>query len=349
MKNRIHSLDILRGLAAISILLFHYLKDALDIHLGAESVLSRMGYYGVSIFYVLSGLTLALVYKSNMDTVADCNNYLLKRIARIFPLMILTMLLTIVYRPAYDIKTIFLNITGLFSFFDYTNYIGTGMWSIGNELVFYIFFPFVFYLFQHKKIAFNAVFFLGFLSFIIYSFFATDPESDAWTTYINPVNQFFYFLMGIFLSGIDKDTSFFTKPLLPLAVIIIALLVFVFYPVSGNDDYLIFGVNRLVFSLCCIFLCLAFYSLNGSINSQSIFLKPLIILGEISYGVYLLHPLVSVYFNKFVEISSLGAISAKIKLPIAVIITLGLSYLSYKFFEKKVAKWLTTPSVKEIK
>jgi exopolysaccharide production protein ExoZ len=348
MKNRIHSLDILRGLAALSILLFHYLKDALDIHLGAESVLSRMGYYGVSIFYVLSGLTLALVYKSKMDTVADSNNYLLKRVARIFPLMILTMVLTIAYRPVYDIKTIFLNITGLFGFFDYANYIGTGMWSIGNELVFYIFFPFIFFLFQHKKAGFNAVFFLGFLSFIIFSFFATNPESDSWTTYINPANQFFYFLTGIFLSGINKETSFFKKPLLPLAAIVAALLVFVFYPVSGNDDYLIFGVNRLVFSLSCIVLCVAFYSLNSSINSQSIFLKPLIILGEISYGVYLLHPLVSVYFNKFVEFASLGAVSAKIKLPIAVIITLGLSYLSYKFFEKKVAKWLTTPSVKKI-
>lgn len=344
MKNRIHSLDILRGLAALSILVFHYLKDALDKHLDASSILSRMGYYGVSIFYILSGLTLAIVYKSKINTIAEGNNYLLKRVARIFPLMILTMALTILYRPSYDIHTVFLNITGLFGFFEYNKYIGTGMWSIGNELVFYIFFPFILFLFENKKTGFNSVFILGLFAFIVYSFFVINPETDSWNDYINPVNQFFYFLTGILLSSINTQYKFFTKPLLPAIVSLVAILIFTFYPVTGNDDYLIYGFNRLVFSLCCIALCISFYALNSAIKTENIYLKPFIILGEISYGVYLLHPLVSVYFNKFVEITSIGAVSSKIKLPVAVTITIVLSYLSYNYFEKKFSKWITSKS-----
>lgn len=341
MKNRIHSLDILRGIAALSILIFHYLGSALDIELPASSILPRMGYYGVSIFYVLSGLTLALVYKNKVNTVEESNRYLLKRILRIYPLMILTMVLTILYRKPYDISTIFLNVTGLFGFFDYANYIGTGMWSIGNELVFYIFFPFILYLFEHKKVSFNVVYGLGFLSFLVFSFFAIKPGEHSWNEYINPANQFFYFLTGIYLSNINERVKLFTKPSVAALAGVIAILVFVFYPVSGAEDYLIFGFNRIVFSLCCIVLCLSFYSLNRSINSSNILLKPLIILGEISYGVYLLHPLVSVYLGKLTDAASIGYISAVYRLPLAIGITLVLSYLSYHFFEKKISKMLT--------
>jgi exopolysaccharide production protein ExoZ len=338
MKNRIHSLDILRGLAALSILIFHYLGSALDRELEASSILPRMGYYGVSIFYLLSGLTLALVYKNKINTVADSNIYLLKRILRIYPLMILTMVLTILYRQSYDVTTIFLNITGLFGFFDYGNYIGTGMWSIGNELVFYIFFPFLLYLFEHKKLSFNVVYGLGFLTFLIFSFFAINPEEHTWKVYINPANQFFYFLTGIFLSNINKQSIIFTKPIIAALAGILAIGVFIFYPVSGVEDYLIFGFNRIVFSLCCIVLCLSFYSLNSSINPDNIILKPLILLGEISYGVYLLHPLVSVYLSKLTMATSIGYLSALYRLPIAIGITLILSYLSYRYFEKKISK-----------
>lgn len=342
MKNRIHSLDILRGLAALSILTFHYLKDALDTQLDATSILSRMGYYGVSIFYILSGLTLAVVYKDKINIMADGVRYLLKRILRIYPLMILTMLLTILYRPlSYDFYTIFLNITGLFGFFDYTNYIGTGMWSIGNELVFYIFFPFILYLFESKKASFYVVYMIGILSFLTFSFFAIKPDVDSWHSYINPGNQFFYFLTGILLSTINERIKIISNNFVTIAAIIISVLFFIFYPVYGNDDYLIFGINRILFSICCIVLCLSFYSLNPLINQDNLIFKPLIILGEISYGVYLLHPLVSVYLGKMLKVISIGYLPAMIRLPLAVSITFLLSYISYHYFEKKISKFLT--------
>ena len=61
---RIQGLDYLRGLAAFGIMVFHYSSWTLG-KFGANTLLSRIGIYGVSIFYVISGLTLFFTgYKS---------------------------------------------------------------------------------------------------------------------------------------------------------------------------------------------------------------------------------------------------------------------------------------------
>ena len=61
MKQRIFSLDILRGLVSLAILLYHYStwdkgNDFIDFD--AANLLGRIGIYGVSIFFVLSGTAL---------------------------------------------------------------------------------------------------------------------------------------------------------------------------------------------------------------------------------------------------------------------------------------------------
>ncbi|WP_367892016.1 acyltransferase family protein, partial [Rodentibacter pneumotropicus] len=57
MDNRISSLDYLRGLCSFSIMIYHYMLWT-GYKVDANDFISRMGIYGVSIFYILSGLTL---------------------------------------------------------------------------------------------------------------------------------------------------------------------------------------------------------------------------------------------------------------------------------------------------
>jgi exopolysaccharide production protein ExoZ len=57
LEARYLSLDILRGLSALGIMIYHYLGWILG-HFGASNTLGRFGVYGVSIFYILSGLTM---------------------------------------------------------------------------------------------------------------------------------------------------------------------------------------------------------------------------------------------------------------------------------------------------
>ncbi|WP_404479139.1 hypothetical protein ACI06P_26325 [Sphingobacterium sp. ML3W] len=73
------------------------------------SILSKFGYYGVSIFYILSGLTLFHVCEHRFNfTFSEIKVFFKKRVFRIFPLLILTTLLSIYFvKP--DLKTIILN------------------------------------------------------------------------------------------------------------------------------------------------------------------------------------------------------------------------------------------------
>jgi peptidoglycan/LPS O-acetylase OafA/YrhL len=336
MKTRIISLDILRGLAALSILIFHYLGYALDQKPEASNVLPRMGFYGVSIFYVLSGLTLALVYQSKLIATKDISDFFRKRIARIFPLMIAVIFLTFINTPVFSLKSIFLNITGLFGFFAFDNYIGQGMWSIGNELVFYLFFPIVLYLFENKKNSFFIIYLISFLLMLTYSFF--DLNSSVWINYINPANQIFYFISGIVLSTIRINSKYYSNFFLPLFSLLFVLMLFAFYPVEGSEYKLIHGFNRVIFSICCILICLIFFKSNLFFNENAFFVKLLVFLGEISYGIYLLHPLVYGYIQGIIKLIKIGPVSSIWVLPTATLVTILLSYLSYNYFEKKMAK-----------
>ncbi|MCB0760440.1 MAG: acyltransferase family protein, partial [Flavobacteriales bacterium] len=63
---RLYNLDYLRGLAAFGIMIYHYLTWTLG-KFSADDFLGRLGVYGVSVFYVLSGLTLYYVYFHKMQ------------------------------------------------------------------------------------------------------------------------------------------------------------------------------------------------------------------------------------------------------------------------------------------
>src|SRR5262245_60491552 len=86
-QHRLYNLDYLRGLAAFGIMLYHYLTWTLGIF-PADTIVGRVGIYGVSTFYVLSGLTLYYVYYGKMKPSAqDTAAFFKKRIFRIFPLL----------------------------------------------------------------------------------------------------------------------------------------------------------------------------------------------------------------------------------------------------------------------
>ena len=91
---RLSNIDYLRGLAALGIMVYHYLSWTLGLFT-ADSIMGRIGIYGVSIFYILSGLTLHYVYYEQMiPSKKDVLNFFKKRFFRIFPLLWLVIIVT---------------------------------------------------------------------------------------------------------------------------------------------------------------------------------------------------------------------------------------------------------------
>ncbi len=122
--NRITGLDYLRGLAATGIMIYHYMSWTLG-KFDAASILGRVGLYGVSIFYILSGLTLYSVYQKKMQPgKSDLLDFFKKRGLRIFPLLWLVSLITVMlYHTPVTFQIVILNMTGLSICFNYLRHI----------------------------------------------------------------------------------------------------------------------------------------------------------------------------------------------------------------------------------
>nr|WP_279290178.1 hypothetical protein [Clostridium cibarium] len=55
--------------------------------LNADSCLGRLGIYAVSIFFILSGLSMAIVYNGFINSIKTSFVFLVRRIFRIWPLL----------------------------------------------------------------------------------------------------------------------------------------------------------------------------------------------------------------------------------------------------------------------
>ncbi|HAI40257.1 MAG TPA: hypothetical protein DCM40_20265, partial [Maribacter sp.] len=234
---------------------------------------------------------------------------------------------------SYPYEKILLNITGLFGFFAVDQYIPTGAWSIGNELVFYALFPII--VIASRKFKYLVpVFFLITLFIALYFAFFQLSEFDslgkAWKTYINPLNQLFLFVGGILIGSLFalKENNKLGSILLLLALIIFLL------PLSEGDlIHIISGSNRIIYSAGCFILTAAFLLIKfPNFKWVNLILERL---GHISYSLYLIHPIVYWFLAKQLNIAE----NSYSFLSLAVIITLVLSYVVYFYFETRFIEY----------
>jgi len=175
---------------------------------------------------------------------------------------------------------------------------------------------------------------LLFAIYIYFAFFLLQEDKDLgsqWRNYVNPLNQVFLFLSGFLIVLILKNKVLKNGHILML--ILAALAVFTFYPVSGDTINLVTGTNRLVFTAICIVICISFYKLTFKL--PDFIHKPLTILGEASYSVYLLHPLIyNVLAKLFSKMQFTNDLPLYILAITSGIVTLIASYLVYWYFER---------------
>ena len=339
--DRLYNLDYLRGLAAFAIMLFHYLilietlANSDTMRSGILGlILSRIGVYGVSVFYVLSGLTLYHVYFSSMKpSIVDVALFAKKRALRIFPLLWLATILTVMLGDNLpSVGDLAVILSGLFSIVKWKNNFPRGVWSIGNELVFYALFP-VLVLITKKSKALLAITTIVFFSIYVYiAFVLITPgimNRPRWRIYSNPLNQAFLFVGGYLIGHLARNISVGKKT--QLAALAFTLGVFTLYPTNIDFTDLFSGPRRLVFTLCCIATCFCFYKLT--IKLPTFIHKPLTALGEASYSLYLLHPVVFHTIEKYDAATQLH-MNPAVRVSISVVASLLVSYLSYHCFEK---------------
>ncbi len=296
--------------------------------LDISNPLAKLGVYGVSMFYVLSGLTMYLVYFKNFALDKTfLRNFYVKRIFRIYPLMWFVMILAIImYGTKATPMDLVLQFTGLFGIVDWTSNVPVGIWSIGNELSFYLMLPLFFYCIKRN----NALFILiSVIVFGIYCYFAfglfdkTIPLANQDHEYKNPLNQVGLFFGGILIGHFFKEKSFKNVPVLTLLGTL--LIAFVFYPAEGNAISIIGGTERILYTLICFGIAFCFLKADFNFIPGSV-KRSLAWFGDISYSLYLLHPHIwaLITFTSF---------KIRFVFPIASVATLIICWLVYKYLE----------------
>ena len=313
MKERVHSIDALRGIFALLVLFYHcscwcnpYFAPPTVI----LNALTLWGIYAVEGFFVISGMSLALAYHSyTFQCKKDWYKFFVRRYIRIVPLYAFLMIF---------FSSLCRHCGQLFMVFGFKNPSSScliGGWSIGVEFCLYFFFPLLLILARSSKtklLTLMGCFVLLFLSI------------KFKLRYVNPIQHIFFFNAGMLL-GITYKKSI-SKNLYAYCAMGLFLFMSILAPVEQKSC--LENYTRLFLALgtvALVYFC-------SKIEVNNLFIR---FLGQISYGVYLIHP---IFVWKILP--RLGLRNSYLVVPCTLIFSILSAYLIFRFFETPLQKYL---------
>ncbi|MDM2843241.1 acyltransferase [Citrobacter sp. Cpo090] len=332
---RIKSIDYLRGIMSLAVVIYHFTLWTIG-SMNSGTILGKLGIYAVSIFFVISGMSMYLAYKDFEWNKKGISIFIAKRYLRLFPaffvactlVVLLTKFIDLGY--TYSLKIFLLNISLLFGFIGPSKYITVGGWSIGCEVVFYLLFPFIM-IFKRKGVLISLL--ISVMIFLYFSFLKINSDStlgSQWKSYISPINQLLYFTMGIAIAFYSSKLRINVKK--SLLILCVSCFAFLAYPSSGDLISIVTGWNRIMLTIISAIICYAVININVSFRFENV----LGFFGDISYTVYMFHGVVSTIFMLILDHLGIDNLNERllllvsINLPIIIII----SYVFYRFIEK---------------
>ncbi|WP_019028741.1 acyltransferase family protein [Colwellia piezophila] len=345
-------LTSLRGLAAIWVVFYH-ISQYLDYYMASWLIVwISKGHLAVDFFFLLSGFIITLNYERMFVSFKASNylSFLIKRVARIYPLHLFVLVAYLIIPLAYFITDKAMPDGGKYSLINYlyqlllVNNWGLGntlswnvpAWSISTEWAAYLLFPFCVYILTKLKVSL-APFFILFLCVVIYCCFSFLGYTSLGEN-IQGLGLFrclIEFLMGGIICkysqkySLNKGHSYF---LLLLATALMGLII---YSV----------ISEIVFAPFVMALSLfGFLNLYSSKLATVLRAKPLMLLGEISYSIYLVHFLVRDLFKLFLLKTDIAEPWWLLSYVLTVLI---LSFITYKMIEtparRKIASLVIPP------
>tara|TARA_B110001452_G_scaffold227365_1_gene202224 strand:+ start:170 stop:1228 length:1059 start_codon:yes stop_codon:yes gene_type:complete len=341
MKKKFYTIELIRFFSSLSVILYHYkigfawdkgyvssanLSETLPFY-EFISLFYHYGYYGVQIFFLISGFVFAHIY-INRGELVGAKEFFVNRFARLYPLHFLTLLIIIFYylidqafiesqfnierSRFYDFYHFFLNIFFIQSWgFEKGLSFNAPTWSVSVEIGAYISFFLLLKFLRNYKL-FLSISIVSIL-FIVYK-----------TSIINfKYNEYLLlFYIGVFIYQIPIKN--FPKIFLTISIL---LLLASFY--GRNFKILLFSPGVLI-------LAIILDNYISNFKTKNIFS----ILGGTTYSMYLLHyPIMLIFllleskfifFNKFYD--------NNIFIIFYLLLLIFMSIFSFKYFEHPLNK-----------
>ncbi len=304
-------IDILRGMAALGVIIGHTFSEKWHVLDGA---------FWVWIFFVTSGFLQGHFFFSgrySLDT-KGCATYYRNRLLRIAPLFWLILLLG--WAASYVTHHAFDGIQFLKEFFFLESAPRTigPLWTIACEMQFYLIVPLIIFLTvnnQHTWLALPAGIFL----YAIYQFIGStdNPGQPRLMLGILPL-----FLFGILIAYIHSEkykVNAYIKLIFIVALIILALKMQILFPARFWESW---GVW--LASLVCI-VVLLFQGRRAFVHTA---LSPLRFMGKYCYGVYMYAAGIGYVYTEFWQLQP-GFLAFGLQM-----LSIPMAYVSYHGFEK---------------
>lgn len=354
-QEKLYSIQYLRALAAILVVYLHSIN--LQINCGGVSFqqnfyfLKTIGSLGVDLFFIISGFIICYV-SSKESGIKSFVYFLKKRFIRINPVFYLSCLILFfcyliwnssVFSFDTILKTLF-----IIPFFDSGEdfiypiiYVG---WTLSYEWTFYLFYGsfIAFSIVKWREMYLCSIFFILFL----FGFFF--PINEIHYIFItNPM--FLEFGMGMLIAVLYRNIKRINI-FIPILSGIIALVIFSYLIFKGHGEVgeaylinkgiftwhrvIIFGIPSALLFICFLFLekrTSAYFYKNDN----------LALLGDASYSIYLLHPIIFFILHATVS-EQLAFINPDFLVILFVAIAVFLGVLYHKFVEKRLIAIFST-------
>lgn len=308
-NGRLEVVDFIKGWAIIGITLFHcyeaiygnpgtdlfsflrggllssylFFPDSLGSIIKGLLQLTGLGYQGVSIFVVMSGLLQML---SNRDKIGT--DFLIRRLLRIYPLYWLVFLgilgLNLILKGSPGAGA---ELVGIFFGFAPTLPFNPSFWFISLIVQFYLVFPFL------RKILLQigeTKFLFAALTFTIFSLFL---RSANWLLRFFIGSWLFEFSLGMVLANHITEVD---AKLRGLKTVIFIFFIYVLGISFSNSPYTLL-ISRPTYSLALTFLVWSIYNTLKEINYLQIVKKTFVFVGINSYAMFLINqPYIQEYY-----------------------------------------------------
>lgn len=343
VSNKLDSIQILRGLAALSVVLFHYRFWLAPLYgdLTIPNKYLSWGSAGVDLFFVISGFIMVHITSKKPSGIRGSLFFITERLTRICPTYYIILFTAFYFtwqtgiftEPKY-IENLTSALTFMPSTADYAPlYIDSAglyvvRWTLNYELYFYVAFAICILLNQKLPlligwVAGTTVAGYYLTSTIVLSTSGYKVESPLFNFLTNPI--IIEFLIGA-IAGYTyqylKISNLRFRKYFSLVSIFIIFCAFYFGLISG-------------WSISCgvvmYFVLVTFALYNDVITkyTPSFF----VMLGNISFSWYLLHNQVASYISWQVEANNPGVMHSTLGFFVLLTISISLAYLSHKFIE----------------
>jgi peptidoglycan/LPS O-acetylase OafA/YrhL len=350
-------LNGLRALAALSVVVFHLTQDFGQFNLSpyifgtlADGTPKgfRMAGFGVTIFFCLSGFLITyLLLAEKKQQEINIKNFYLRRILRIWPLYYLYLIAALIIAFYFGLR---FNGTILLTYLFFASNVPFILeniphvaevtlpflrhyWSLGVEEQYYLFWPWIVKKIKTKLEVFVIAFIIVFvvLKCFFHFFFMHSVIAASFTVIrfdcmlIGSLGAIYYFnghklFLKIAGSKIAQAVAWF---------FVLLLLTNIFHIASIIDHEIV--------SVITVLLIIGQITIKNRLVNLDI--KVCDFLGKISYGMYVIHPLIIFFSVKIFKDANLAPV---IKYAVVYLFVVGLTilsaWLSYEYFEKRFLK-----------